>query len=121
MFSFILSIADCYRKKADVTAHQSLSHPINKSKNSCIYLSVQTRLLVHKRKNNQKIFFASLRQITSMIWPLFSKLIIKYIIYTWEKRICLVKKNTKDKAQHTILIFNNNNREESKNPVNLTL
>lgn len=32
----------------------------------------------------------------------------------------LVQKNTKDKLQHTIVIFNNNNKEESINPVNLT-
>lgn len=37
------------------------------------------------------------------------------------KRICLVQKNTKDRVQHTILIFNDNNKEESLNPVNLTL
>lgn len=33
----------------------------------------------------------------------------------------LVQKNTKDRVGHTILIFNNNNKEEkSINPVNLT-
>lgn len=46
--------------------------------------------------------------------------LVKYTIYTWKnKSICLVNTNTKDKVQHTILIFNNN-REESRNPVNLT-
>lgn len=33
------------------------------------------------------------------------------------KQICLVQKNTKDRDGHTILNFNNNNKEESINPV----
>ena len=47
----------CGLRYGDISAHQSFLDPDHKSTNSCIYLSVQTELLVIQRRklNSQQI------------------------------------------------------------------